>query len=497
MEKEEYMFRKVTESMPDTMLLVNGDCLIEEIMGNSEGIGLTSAALNQRIDNVPGYQYPGKIGRRIVTFLQDCIQKQEEVTTELPIRRANGTFLYLQVKLIPLESGKVLISLVDQTVLVEKEKENRKLTVRFNERHSMMEMALRQSKTTAYSFNFERFNRCDRENCQRCFQFYGAKNELLDRNKYICRALTVLKHPEDRRDFFYLFNTIRNQHVGEAKVTFKLKNNAGEYRQYEVFGKAQEYDEGGNANLIIGSISDYQEHFDYERSLIRAKEKAENADQMKSAFLANMTHEIRTPLHAIVGFSDLLGVETDPEMREEYLNVIKANNEVLSGLINDVLDISKIEANMMIFSYISLNIPLWMQEVYNTIRLRMPEGVELIMEQGPAVTIDIDKNRLTQVMTNLLTNAIKHTTEGSITFGYTIENDFVSFYIKDTGEGIPEDKIEHIFSRFIQLKGAKQGIGLGLAICKGLVTKMGGEISAESTEGSGSTFKFSLPIRKK
>lgn len=497
MEEEDYMFRRVTNAMPNTMLLVNGDCLIEKIMGNSADIGLTDSALNQRIDNVPGYQYPGKIGRRIITYLQDCLQKQEEITTELPIRRSDGTFLYLKVKLIPLESKKVLVSLVDQTALVEKEKENRKLTVRFNERHNMMEMALRQSKTTAYSFSFERFNRCDREHCQRCFQFYGAKNELLNRNKYICRALTILKHPDDRRDFFYLFNTIRNQHVEETKVTFKLKNDAGEYRQYEVFGKAQEYDENGNANLIIGSISDFQEHFEYERSLIRAKEKAESADQMKSAFLANMTHEIRTPLHAIVGFSDLLGIETDPEMREEYVNVIKANNEVLSGLINDVLDISKIEADMMTFNYISLNIPLWMLEVYNTIRLRMPEGVELIMEQGPDITIDTDKNRLTQVMTNLLTNAIKHTTAGSISFGYTIDNNLISFYIKDTGEGIPEDKIEHIFSRFTQLKGAKQGIGLGLAICKGLVTKMGGDISAESSEGAGSTFRFSLPIRKK
>ena len=148
--------------------------------------------------------------------------------------------------------------------------------------------------------------------------------------------------------------------------------------------------------------------------------RQENADQLKSAFLANMTHEIRTPLNAIVGFSDLLSIETDPDLRETYISLIKSNNELLLRLINDVLDISKIESGMVFFAYTDVYLPSAMRDMYNIMQLRMPENVELILDPCPDIMIRTDNNRMVQILSNLLTNAIKHTSCGSIRFGYTL-----------------------------------------------------------------------------
>ena len=280
----------------------------------------------------------------------------------------------------------------------------------------------------------------------------------------------------------------------ELAVNFRLKNDDGEYRNYEVIGRALEHDENERVNLIVGCMVDNQKYIEYERTLIDAKEKAENADQLKSAFLANMTHEIRTPLNAIVGFSDLLSIETDPEIRETYISLIKSNNELLLRLINDVLDISKIESGMLSFAYVDIYLPSTMRDMYNVMQLRMPENVELILDPCADITMRTDKSRLVQILSNLLTNAIKHTSVGTIRFGYKLEDGYVHFYVSDTGTGIPEKELDHIFGRFVQLKGASNGIGLGLAICKGLVNKMGGEMSVSSRLREGATFRFTLPL---
>ena len=217
---------------------------------------------------------------------------------------------------------------------------------------------------------------------------------------------------------------------------------------------------------------------------------------MKSAFLANMNHEIRTPLNAIVGFSQVLVDEDDLETRREYADIIQSNNELLQRLIADVLDISKIESNTMALTYAEHDLPVLMKEIYNVIRLRMPEEVELELNECPPQLFCTDRNRLTQILTNLLTNAIKHTEKGFIRFGYQVTATDIIFSVEDSGEGIPEDKLEKIFSRFVQLNDWSKGVGLGLAICKGLITQMGGTISVSSVFGEGSTFTVVLPLKK-
>lgn len=495
-EELKVMSEKVAESVPDTILLVNNQLVVERIIAYATETCITPEAINCRIDELPGFIYPDDVKRKMVISVRKCLENSEVQNIDLSLPGHDAPVVYFQLRLVPMLHKYVVIYIRNVSRLIEKEKENEDLSHRLSESRTMMELALLHSKISTYSFNFERFRNCNKVHCNHCFQFYGVSNSLLKKNQYICRALTVLRHPADRTDFFLLFNEIRNKKLTESKVTFRLEEDDGTYRSYEVIGKAQEYDAEGFPNLIIGCIIDNQERIEYEKSLIRAKEKAENADLLKSTFLANMTHEIRTPLNAIVGFSDLLSFETDPEMRANYINLIKANNELLLNLINDVLDISKIEAGMMSFAYTDVDLPSLMRDVQSMMQFRVPPGVELVLDPCPELVFNIDQNRLVQILGNLLTNAMKYTSQGKITFGYRISGDRILFYVSDTGTGIPPEKKEKIFARFVQLDGHKQGIGLGLAICKGLVAKMGGDISLESEVGKGSVFRFTLPIQR-
>lgn len=231
-----------------------------------------------------------------------------------------------------------------------------------------------------------------------------------------------------------------------------------------------------------------------EIELRKAKDKAEESDRLKSAFLANMGHEIRTPLNAIVGFSNLLTMAEDEEERNEYINIISSNNELLLQLINDILDVAKIEAGTLEFIDSEIDINALLSDIEQSSRLKAPEGVQIsFVEKMPYCIIMSDKNRLAQVITNFINNAIKFTKEGSIRFGYRHKDDKLLFYVRDTGCGIEPEKKDLVFNRFVKLNSFAQGTGLGLAICQMIVKKMGGEIGVESQLGKGSTFWFTLP----
>jgi CheY-like chemotaxis protein len=226
--------------------------------------------------------------------------------------------------------------------------------------------------------------------------------------------------------------------------------------------------------------------------------KAENASRMKSLFLANMSHEIRTPLNAIEGFSRIMAETDSADERMKYMEIVESNNNRLMALINEILDLSRVEAGELTIKKGMTDLSEMCKSLKMIFKFRCSEDVELIWTQpNMKVTLNTDVNRLTQVFSNLISNALKHTTKGSITYGYRLINDGqeVEFFVSDTGTGISPEDQKHIFETYVSRDAEKQaGYGLGLALCKIIVEKMKGTISCNSKLGEGSTFRFILPF---
>lgn len=256
-------------------------------------------------------------------------------------------------------------------------------------------------------------------------------------------------------------------------------------------------DKNGKPLTLVGSSLIINERKTMENELLSAKDRAEESNRLKSAFLANMSHEIRTPLNAIIGFSNILATAEEEQEKQEYINIIESNNTLLLQLISDILDLSKIEAGTLDFSYSNVELNDILSEIESVVRYRTETcGIQLIAHKGlPSCPIKTEKNRLMQVLNNLLNNASKFTSQGSITFGYKLCGRELYFYVKDTGCGIPADKVNSIFGRFVKLNSFVQGTGLGLSICQTIVEHMGGHIGVESEEEKGSTFWFTIPYQ--
>lgn len=247
---------------------------------------------------------------------------------------------------------------------------------------------------------------------------------------------------------------------------------------------------------VVLKVEEITEKKRVERELLEAKNNAEKSDRLKSAFLANMSHEIRTPLNAIVGFSELLCNTSEQTDREKYIEIIRCNNQVLLQLINDILDLSKIEAGALDFFYNYVDVNCLLEQFSK--ETSRDKHIEILFK--PALTeciIYIEENRLMQVMSHLISNALKFTNQGKIVFGYEIRDKEIYFYVSDTGIGIPKEKQHEIFQRFVKLDSFKNGTGLGLPLCEVIVKKMHGKIGVESELGKGSTFWFTLPYQPK
>ena len=261
-------------------------------------------------------------------------------------------------------------------------------------------------------------------------------------------------------------------------------------------------DDDGKPIALIGVGSDITERKQALQELINAKEKAEESDRLKSAFLANMSHEIRTPMNGIMGFAELLKEpHLNDEEQLEYISVIQKSGVRMLNIINDIISISKIESGLMEVSLSETNFNEQLDYIFKFFKPEA-ESKEIKLSYTKYLPfkeaiINTDKEKVYSILTNLVKNAIKYTDEGSIVFGYTLKNNFIEFYVKDTGIGVPVSRQEAIFERFIQAdiedKRALQGAGLGLAITKAYVEMLGGEIWIESEEGNGSMFYFTIP----
>ena len=327
------------------------------------------------------------------------------------------------------------------------------------------------------------------------FKAYGVDRKEFQDDFFSIATFVASIYPDDRGIFEAIYNSLL---AGEScKIGLELRLdllNTGEYKWVDLKGVAQEFDERGKVTKVLGFIADIQKRRDDEQALIEAKQRAEESDRLKSAFLANVSHEIRTPLNAIVGFSEVIAHTEGECEREEYLDIVKANSNLLLHLINDILDLSRIESGKMEFIDENIQMDELCEELRQMHQMRIKNDVKVIFER-PAVSLTIvsDSHRLRQLYSNLISNAIKYTEKGSITLGYKLKGNMMEGYVRDTGSGIPVEKLNNVFGRFEKLDLLKQGFGLGLSICKSILDKMGGKIWVESELGVGSCFYFSIP----
>lgn len=310
--------------------------------------------------------------------------------------------------------------------------------------------------------------------------------------------MDAMIHPDDLGKVQKVFDGIIAGTIPTYRMNFRQRNAHGEYEWWEYRTSVLS---GLTTNMpydILGVCQSIERYKRTEQELTAARDKALQADKLKSAFLANMSHEIRTPLNAIVGFSDLLS-DTSNFTEEEvaqFLDIINKNCGLLLALINDILDLSRIESGSMEFHFAPHSLLLVLRNVYDSQRLNMPPGVELVLDLPPndkrhLVTDDV---RLQQVVNNLINNAAKFTSSGSITFGYVEDSQgYVSLFVRDTGKGISEEGLSHIFERFYKVDNFTQGVGLGLSICHTIVERLKGTISVTSEVGKGTCFVVRIP----
>ena len=308
-----------------------------------------------------------------------------------------------------------------------------------------------------------------------------------------------LVHPDDIAGVLKALTLQAQGNFIEDPVSYRLHRGDGKWEWFE----AQSTYLGQGTRIpfrLVGVCMSTQEHKKIEEELIIARDKAQQSDKLKSVFLANMSHEIRTPLNAIVGFSNLL-VDGDMAFKKEevkeFLSLINLNCEQLLALISDILDLSKIESNTMVFNITEQPLTPLLQNILRAQQINVPQEVELLLDLPSTDTIiTTDPLRLKQVINNLINNAIKFTSKGAITLGYRQNNDQVSIFVKDTGTGIDEDKINRIFERFYKGDNFVQGTGLGLSISHTIVEHLKGTITVTSEIGKGSHFTIQHPIKR-
>lgn len=296
-------------------------------------------------------------------------------------------------------------------------------------------------------------------------------------------------HPEDRQVMVKFIERVKQGKANSTRKELRVKNGDGwRWTRVNVIRNTQSVDPGKLEMICVNyDITELKE-------TQQQREKAQELDRLKSAFLANMSHEIRTPLNAIVGFSTLLVDTDDPDEKKQFVEIIQKNNDLLLQLISDVLDLAKIESGIIELKLTDVDLLELCKELVVSIGIKVPPEVALCMTPDlPPCTFHCDKVRLTQILSNFINNAIKHTSRGSITLDYRLHPDEIEFSVTDTGDGMPLDVQQHVFDRFYKGNSFKQGTGLGLSICKSIVEQVGGKIGVESEEGKGSRFWFSLP----
>ncbi|MCC8188063.1 MAG: PAS domain-containing protein [Bacteroides sp.] len=353
-------------------------------------------------------------------------------------------------------------------------------------------MAIEESPVYPWQYNVENDCFAFQEGFLSSCMGLPAEVSVLSRTE-----LGAMIHPEDRKRAQLTFERMLEEDNAQLRVSARYRNGTGQYEWWEFRSSVFSGMDEATPYDVLGVCQSIQRYKETEEQLISARDRAMEADKLKSAFLANMSHEIRTPLNAIVGFSDLLrNFEAfSKDEIEQFVETITTNCELLLALISDILDLSRIESNSMEFHFVSHDLTQILTEVYHSQLLNMPPNVKLLL-QVPAEEkrIVTDAVRLKQVINNLINNAAKFTRQGHITFGYIDPcEEYTCFFVEDTGPGMEQEKLDHIFDRFYKIDNFTQGAGLGLSICKTIVDRLHGTLEVTSEVGVGTRFTVCIP----
>ena len=302
-------------------------------------------------------------------------------------------------------------------------------------------------------------------------------------------------HPDDRKVMCDVVKRLYSGELSKYSSELRVMNADGSIKWLRSTMLVRRYDPEHGIIDLVGVNFNITKLKGVEDKLTRAKDKAEESDRLKSAFLANMSHEIRTPLNAIVGFSGLLVDTDDQNEKEQYLAIVEENNALLLQLISDILDLAKVEAGTFEMVKCEVDANQLCLDIVQAMQMKIPQGIKLYFEPGAAEFCFFSaKNRIHQVISNFVNNAVKFTSEGSIAVGYVLRQDEIEFYVRDTGMGIDQEMQSKIFGRFVKLNSFISGTGLGLSICQSIVKQLGGQIGVESEPGKGARFWFTHPL---
>lgn len=324
------------------------------------------------------------------------------------------------------------------------------------------------------------------------FEINGEKSNKIDSFEKVLEFI----HPDDKDRIVTFLTDFIKKDSGDFSLVYRGNyQGRGKFSWWECRGILETREnKNGQYKFLYGMDINIDKFKETEKQLSDALEKAVQSDKLKSAFLSNISHEIRTPLNAIIGFSELI-METDNlEEKERYCNVVKQNNDLLLKLINDILDLSKIESGFLEINRVKFDLKQYFEELVGLFQHKLNKGVELICDNPhKSCIVKFDKIRFTQIITNYVNNAIKFTHNGYIKIGYEVVGKGIKIYCEDTGIGIKQEYLQKVFERFEKLNSFEQGTGLGLAICKSIVEAVGGKYGVESKEGEGSIFWSWLP----